>query len=51
LRAAENIITSSVNERAKFMEGASWIAKKAHIHTEKHLNKVQGILGEFSRKA
>jgi hypothetical protein len=31
LRAAENIITSSVNERAKFMEGASWIAKKAHI--------------------
>ena len=51
LRGAENIISSSHNERSKFMEGASWVAKKAHLHTEKHIRKVQGVLGEFQRKA
>ena len=40
LRGAENIISSSHNERSKFMEGASWVAKKAHLHTEKHIRKV-----------
>lgn len=33
------------------MEGASWIAKKAHIETEKHISKMQGILGELQRKS
>ena len=51
LRGAENIITSTTHERSKFMEGASWVAKKAHLQAEKHINKVQGILGEFQRKA
>ena len=37
LRAVETIVHSSTNERGKFLEGASWIAKKAHIETEKHL--------------
>ena len=40
LRGAENIITSTTNERTKFMEGASWVAKKAHLTAEKHINKV-----------
>lgn len=32
------------------MEGASWIAKKAHLETERHILLIQGILGEFSKK-
>ena len=51
LRGAENIITSSTNERSKFMEGASWVAKKAHLTAEKYIIKMQGILGEFHRKS
>lgn len=50
LRAVETIIQSGSTERAKFMEGASWIAKKAHIETEKHIGKVQNLVGEFQRK-
>jgi hypothetical protein len=29
LRAVENILKSGTNERTKFMEGASWVAKKS----------------------
>ena len=29
LRGAENILASKTMERKQFMEGASWIAKKA----------------------
>jgi hypothetical protein len=43
-------VNSGNQERAKFMEGASWIAKKAHTEIERHVQKVQAILGEFSRK-
>lgn len=32
------------------MEGASWIAKKAHVETERHIQKLQGLLGEFHRR-
>lgn len=32
------------------MEGASWIAKKAHTEMERHIQRVQGILSEFQRK-
>ena len=32
------------------MEGASWIAKKAQTEIERHIQKVQTILGEFNRK-
>ena len=51
LRAAETIIQSGNQERSKFMEGASWIAKKAHIETEKHIQRLQNIMGEYDRKA
>jgi len=37
LRALETIVQSGSTEKTKFMEGASWIAKKTHIETEKHL--------------
>lgn len=33
------------------MEGASWIAKKAHIETEKHIQKMNNLIGEYQRKA
>lgn len=33
------------------MEGASWIAKKAHVENEKHMTKLKNIIGEFQRKA
>ncbi len=32
------------------MEGASWIARKSHVETERHIQKVQGLMGEFQRK-
>lgn len=37
LRGLETIVNSSSTDRSKFMEGASWIAKKTHIETEKHV--------------
>ena len=50
LRAIETIVNSGNQERAKFMEGASWIAKKANTEIERHIERVSSILGEFSRK-
>ncbi len=50
LRAIETIVNSGNQERTKFMEGASWIAKKAQAEIDRHIQKVQAILGEFNRK-
>ncbi len=47
LRGVETILQSGSSEKSKFMEGASWIAKKAHIETEKHIQKLQNMLGEY----
>lgn len=51
LRGLETIVQSGSTEKTKFMEGASWIAKKAHIETEKHIQKLQNMLGEYQRKS
>jgi hypothetical protein len=51
LRAVETISSSGNQEKQKFMEGASWIAKKAHVSTEHHISKLQLLLGEFERKS
>ena len=32
------------------MEGASWIARKAHVETERHIQKMQNLMSEFTRK-
>jgi hypothetical protein len=32
------------------MEGASWIARKAHVEIERHIQKLHGVMGEYSRK-
>ena len=50
LRAVETIANSGNTERAKFMEGASWIAKKAHVETERHIQRMQNLMGEYERK-
>jgi len=51
LGAVETIVGSANHEKAKFMEGASWIAKKTHIETEKHVVRVQDIVKEFEKRA
>ena len=40
LRAIETIVNSGNAEKAKFMEGASWIARKTHTEMEKHSQKI-----------
>jgi hypothetical protein len=50
LRAIETIVNSGNQERATFMEGASWIAKKAHTETDRHIQRMQTIMNEFTRK-
>lgn len=40
LRAIETIVNSGNQERAKFMEGASWIARKAQLEADRHKQKV-----------
>jgi len=37
LRAIETIVNSGNQERTKFMEGASWIAKKAQAEIDRHI--------------
>lgn len=32
------------------MEGASWIAKKAHAEIERHIQRLQALMLEYSRK-
>ncbi|CDW91378.1 UNKNOWN [Stylonychia lemnae] len=51
LRALETIVQSGSNEKTKFMEGASWIAKKAHVEAEKHIQKLQNLFIEYQQKA
>lgn len=51
LRGLETILQSGTTEKSKFMEGASWIAKKAHLETEKHIQKLQNLLGEYQKSA
>lgn len=50
LRAIETIVNSGNQERAKFMEGASWIAKKAQVETDRHVQRLEGLLAEFERR-
>mmetsp|Transcript_30532 Transcript_30532/g.22642 ORF Transcript_30532/g.22642 Transcript_30532/m.22642 type:complete len:242 (-) Transcript_30532:225-950(-) len=38
LRAVETIAKSGNLEKQKFMEGATWIAKKAHLQVEQHIS-------------
>lgn len=51
LRAVETIAQSGNLERAKFMEGASWIAKKGTQEASKCAQKLNNLIDEFDRRA
>ena len=51
LRAVETIAQSGNLERAKFMEGASWIAKKGVQESSKCSHKLSNFVDEFNRRA
>lgn len=50
-RAQENILQSSTLERAKFMEGASWLAKKGQMEASKGATKLRHLSDEFNSRA
>ena len=50
LRGAENILASKTLERKQFMEGASWVAKKAQTEAEVHVGKVVSLAMEFDKR-
>lgn len=51
LRAVETIAQSGNLERAKFMEGASWIAKKGIQESSKCCQKLSNFVDEFNKRA
>ena len=51
VRAIETIAQSGNLERAKFMEGASWIAKKGSVESSKFASKLYNIGTEYDRRA
>jgi len=50
LGAVENILRSGTNDRTKFMEGASWIAKKSQVEAERTSNKISQISRELATR-
>lgn len=48
LRACESLLKSGSAERVKFMEGASWIMKKAKSETDHHHDRVKQMILEFA---
>ena len=50
LRGAENILASKTLEKKQFMEGASWVAKKAQTEAERHVGKVVALAMEFDKR-
>ena len=51
VRALETIMQSANLERAKFMEGASWIGKKAQIEGSKFASKLYNLAAEFDHRS
>lgn len=51
VRALEQIVKGGSTEKAKFTEGAKWIAKKTSQEAQSHLERVSNILKEFSEQA
>lgn len=50
LRASEAILASGTQERRKFMEGASWVAKKSQIECDRTCSKVVMLVNEFENR-
>ena len=51
VRAIETIAQSGNLERAKFMEGASWVANKAVNEANKHSQRLFNLVSEFERRS
>jgi len=51
VRAIETIAQSGNLERAKFMEGASWVANKAVNEANKHSQKLLNLVSEYDRRS
>ncbi len=50
LRACEQILASGTEERRHFMQGASWVAKKSQIESERHMSKLRMLINEFEAR-
>lgn len=50
LRACEQILASGTEERKHFMQGASWVAKKSQIESERHASKIRMLMTEFEAR-
>ena len=50
LRACEQLLNSGTQERVKFMEGASWLAKKASSESEHHREQMLNLVNEFVQR-
>jgi hypothetical protein len=50
LRACEQIMASGSEERRHFMQGASWVAKKAQIESDRHMAKLRMLVTEFEAR-
>jgi hypothetical protein len=51
VRALEQMVKGGTTEKAKFTEGAKWIAKKTSFEAQNHYLKIQKIMQEFNDKA
>jgi hypothetical protein len=51
VRAIETIAQSGNLERAKFMEGASWVANKGVQESNKFVQKLLNLVDEYDRRA
>jgi hypothetical protein len=51
VRALESIVKGGSTEKAKFTEGAKWIAKKTSASAQSHYLRVSDILSEFNEQA
>jgi hypothetical protein len=50
IRACEQILASGSEERRHFMQGATWVAKKSQIESERHVSKMRALINEFEAR-
>lgn len=50
IRACEQILASGTEERRHFMQGATWVAKKSQIESERHVSKIRALITEFEAR-
>jgi hypothetical protein len=50
LRACEKLLETAVQEKVKFMEGASWVCGKVLAESDRHNKKVQSLASELNAR-